>query len=138
MQTLIRIIGILSVLVFGLLAFQNFIAFSFSPSQAKALPGFLLVLFAICAVGGVGLIFLKGWGRWPVGLGSIFVFVVQMIGGRLVIGGSRSPLLLDLLKHVSLLDLAQNVGLTFLLPAVGIFQLVTIALMLVWLWVRGA
>lgn len=136
MNFLIRLIGVLSVVVFVLLAFQNFLSFSFSPSGQSGVTVFLMVLFAVCAVGGVGMVFLKPWGVWSVCGGSVLVILSQIIGGRMIVAGNRSPLLLDLLKHVSLQDLSQALGLPFLMIVSGYFHWLVLAVAGVWLFIR--
>ena len=60
----LRILGVFAVLVFGLLAFQNALALSFSPSGGAGVTGVLMVLFGLCALGGVGMILLAILSCW--------------------------------------------------------------------------
>src|SRR5262245_38267143 len=73
MKIIICLIGFLAVVIFGLLAFQSFLALSFSPSGGVGVTGVVGVLFGLFTLGGIGMLFLKEWGRWIVGLGSAFV-----------------------------------------------------------------
>lgn len=135
MMLLLRLIGILSFAFFGLLAFQNLLALVFSPEGRAGVTLPLLILFMVGVVGAVGLAFLKDWGRWIVCGEFGLILLIQWIGGRLILSGFRSPLLSDLLKHSSLIDIAMAAGLPVLIPMIGYFQSVAVVTMLVWSWI---
>ncbi len=122
-----RIIGIVGVILFGLLCFQNFVALSFSPpGEGKITVGFLAIFFALAAAGGVGVVMHKAWGRKFVVAGSVLVLAVSYLGGYLVTHGHRVPLVIDLLHQTSLYEWLRMAGVPFLGLIVHFYYLAAI------------